>query len=208
MLAVGDAAEMQTVSSLLRREGDLDVVSTVSSRETAIKQLSTTPDVLILDPEILKGHTLSRFIRSVQTRSPHTRVMYLFSKLPPDESIIPDIKVGIRGYLKTTDTSLTMIKAIHAVHVGEIWAERRILEKAMGKPMLLPETLQTHVPGLPPLTNREMEVLTMVLQGASNREIADSNSISERTVKTHLYRVYRKLNVKSRTKAIALLAHS
>jgi DNA-binding NarL/FixJ family response regulator len=208
MIAADNAAEMQTVSSLLRREGDLDVASTVSSRETAIKQLSTTPDVLILDPEILKGHTLSRFIRSVQTRSPHTRVMYLFSKLPPDESIIADIKVGIRGYLKTTDTPLTMIKAIHAVHVGEIWAERRILEKAMEKPMLLPETLQTHVPGLPPLTNREMEVLTMVLQGASNREIADSNSISERTVKTHLYRVYRKLNVKSRTKAIALLAHS
>jgi DNA-binding NarL/FixJ family response regulator len=208
MLAVGDAAEMQTVSSLLRREGDIDVVSTVSSRETAIKQLSNTPDILLLDPEILKGHTLSRFIRSVQTRSPHTRVMYLFSKLPPDESIISDIKIGIRGYLKTTDAPLTMIKAIHAVHVGEIWAERRILEKAMGKPMLLPETLQTHVPGLPPLTNREMEVLTMVLQGASNREIADSNSISERTVKTHLYRVYRKLNVKSRTKAIALLAHS
>jgi two-component system response regulator DegU len=208
MIAAGDAAEMQSVSSLLRREGDLDVVSTVSSRETAIKQLSTIPDVLILDPEILKGHTLSRFIRSVQTRSPQTRVMYLFSKLPPNESIIADIKVGIRGYIRTVDTPLTMIKAIHAVHGGEIWAERRILEKAIEKPMLLPETLQTHVPGLPPLTNREMEVLTMVLQGASNREIADSNSISERTVKTHLYRVYRKLNVKSRTKAIALLAHS
>lgn len=208
MIAAGDAAEMQTVSSLLRREGDLDVVSTVSSRETAIKQLSTTPDLLILDPEILKGHTLSRFIRSIQTRSPQTRVMYLFSKLPPNESIIADIKIGIRGYIRTVDTPLTMIKAIHAVHGGEIWAERRILEKAIEKPMLLPETLQTHVPGLPPLTNREMEVLTMVLQGASNREIADSNSISERTVKTHLYRVYRKLNVKSRTKAIALLAHS
>jgi DNA-binding NarL/FixJ family response regulator len=208
MIAASDAAEMQTVSSLLRREGDFDVASAVSSRETAIKQLSNTPDILILDPEILKGHTLSRFIRSVQKRSPQTRVMYLFSKLPPNESIIADIKVGIRGYIKTTDTPLTMIKAIHAVHVGEIWAERRILEKAIEKPMLLPETLQTHVPGLPPLTNREMEVLTMVLQGASNREIADSNSISERTVKTHLYRVYRKLNVKSRTKAIALLAHS
>ena len=208
MIAVGDAAEMQTVSSLLRREGDLEVVSTVSSRESAIKQLSNTPDVLIIDPEILKGHTLSRFIRSVQTRSPHTRAMYLFGKVPPDESVIADIKTGIRGYMKAADTPQTMIKAIRAVHSGEIWAERRILEKAIEKPMLLPETLQTHVPGLPPLTNREMEVLTMVLQGASNREIADSNSISERTVKTHLYRVYRKLNVKSRTKAIALLAHS
>jgi DNA-binding NarL/FixJ family response regulator len=208
MIAVGDAAEMQTVSSLLRREGGIEVVSTVSSRETAIKQLSNSPDVLVLDPEILKGHTLSRFIRSIQTRSPHTRVMYLFVNVPPDESIIADIKTGIRGYFKTTDSPATMIKAINAVHTGEIWAERRILEKAIEKPMLLPETIQTHVPGLPPLTNREMEVLTMVLQGASNREIADSNSISERTVKTHLYRVYRKLNVKSRTKAIALLSHS
>ena len=134
--------------------------------------------------------------------------MYLFVNVPPDESIIADIKTGIRGYFKTTDTPATMIRAINAVHTGEIWAERRILEKAIEKPMLLPETIQTHVPGLPPLTNREMEVLTMVLQGASNREIADSNSISERTVKTHLYRVYRKLNVKSRTKAIALLSHS
>jgi DNA-binding CsgD family transcriptional regulator len=51
-------------------------------------------------------------------------------------------------------------------------------------------------------------MLAHVLKGASNREIAVSSSISERTVKTHLYRVYRKLNVKSRTKAIALLSQS
>jgi DNA-binding NarL/FixJ family response regulator len=130
------------------------------------------------------------------------------SKTPADEHIISDIKTGIRGYFKSTDSPATMIKAIRSVHGGEMWAERRILEKAISKPMLLPETLQTQIPGLPPLTNREMEVLTMVLQGASNKEIADKNSISERTVKTHLYRVYRKLNVKSRTKAIALLSHS
>ena len=118
------------------------------------------------------------------------------------------MKTGIRGYVKITDSPSTLARAIQSVQSGEIWAERRILEKAIANPMLLPETVQSHVPGLPPLTNREMEVLTMVLQGASNREIADRSSISERTVKTHLYRVYRKLNVKSRTKAIALLSHS
>lgn len=208
MIVESDTAEMQTVSSILRKEEDLEVIAAVSSRETAIKQLSGSPDVMVLDPEILKGHTLSRFIHSIQTKSPHTRVMYLLSAVQPDESIIADIKGGIRGYVKTTDSPATMVKAIRAVHGGEIWAERRILEKAIAKPMLLPETLQTQIPGLPPLTNREMEVLTMVLQGASNKEIANSNSISERTVKTHLYRVYRKLNVKSRTKAIALLSHS
>jgi DNA-binding NarL/FixJ family response regulator len=199
---------MQAVMSVLQREGDIDVISTASTREAAIKQLSTTPDVIVLNPDVLKGHTLSRFIRSIQTKSPHTRVIYLLRSTPPDESIIADVKSGVRGYFKVTDSPATMIKAVRAVHGGEIWAERRILEKAIANPMLLPETLQSHIPGLPPLTNREMEVLTMVLQGASNREIADSSSISERTVKTHLYRVYRKLNVKSRTKAIALLSHS
>ncbi len=208
MIAENDQAEMQAVLSAFNKETDIEVVSTVSSRESAIKQLSMTPDLLILDPDILKGHTLSRFIRSIQTKSPQTRVMYLLSKTTSDEHLITDIKGGIRGYIKTTDTPVTMIKALHAVQSGEIWAERRILEKAISKPMLLPETVQAQIPGLTPLTNREMEVLTMVLQGASNREIANSNAISERTVKTHLYRVYRKLNVKSRTKAIALLSHS
>jgi DNA-binding NarL/FixJ family response regulator len=208
MIAEHDSAQLQTIQSILQRDEDIDVISTASTRETAIKQLSSTPDVMVLNPDVLKGHTLSRFIRSIQTKSPRTRVIYLLGSTQPDENIIADIKSGVRGYFKVTDSPASMIKAVRAVHGGEIWAERRILEKALANPMLLPETLQAHVPGLPPLTNREMEVLTMVLQGASNREIADSSSISERTVKTHLYRVYRKLNVKSRTKAIALLSHT
>ena len=208
MIADNDAAHTQIVVSALSKEPEIDVISTVSTRETAIKQLSGSPDVMVLNPEILKDHTLSRFVRTIQTKSPRTRILYLVGKTPPDDHIIADIKTGIRGYIKITDSPATMIKAIRSVQGGEIWAERRIMEKAISKPMLLPETLQSQIPGLPPLTSREMEVLTMVLQGASNREIADRNSISERTVKTHLYRVYRKLNVKSRTKAIALLSHS
>jgi DNA-binding NarL/FixJ family response regulator len=208
MIADNDAAHTQIVVSALSKEPEIDVISTVSTRETAIKQLSGSPDIMVLNPEILKDHTLSRFVRTIQTKSPRTRLLFLVGKTPPDDHIIADIKTGIRGYIKITDSPATMIKAIRSVQAGEIWAERRIMEKAISKPMLLPETLQSQIPGLPPLTSREMEVLTMVLQGASNKEIADRNSISERTVKTHLYRVYRKLNVKSRTKAIALLSHS
>jgi DNA-binding NarL/FixJ family response regulator len=207
MIAENDATAMQSLVSVLTKQEGFDVLSTVSSRETAIKQLANDPDILILNSEVLKDHTLSRFIRSVQAKSPSTRVIYLLKNSPADENIISDIKTGIRGFIRMTDSPAIMVKAIHAVYEGEIWAERRILEKAISKPMLLPETLQSHIPGLPPLTNREMEMLTLVLQGASNREIADRSSISERTVKTHLYRVYRKLKVKSRTKAIALLSH-
>jgi two-component system, NarL family, nitrate/nitrite response regulator NarL len=208
MVAESDLIQQQALAGILATAGDMEIVSMVSTRETAIKQLSGTPDILILNPDVLKDHTLSRFIRSVHSKSPHTRVIHFLTKTSADESLISDIRTGIRGYIKSTDLPTIMTKAIRAVHDGEIWAERRILEKAISKPMILPETIQTQVPGLPPLTNREVEMLTLVLQGASNREIAARSSISERTVKTHLYRVYRKLKVKSRTKAIALLSHS
>jgi len=208
MIAENDSIQQQALVNVLANEGDMEVISVVSTRETAIKQLSSSPDILILNPDVLKDHTLSRFIRSVHTKSPHTRILHFLTKTTADDNLISDIRTGIRGYIKSGDLPTIMVKAIRAVQEGEIWAERRILEKAISKPMILPETLQTQVPGLPPLTNREVEMLTLVLQGASNREIANRSSISERTVKTHLYRVYRKLKVKSRTKAIALLSHS
>jgi DNA-binding NarL/FixJ family response regulator len=208
MIVDNDSGQIETLSSALKKQEDFDIISVVSTRETAIKLLSQEPDIMILNPEVLKQRTLSRFLHSVQLKSPKTRIIHVLVNTLPDENAITDIKAGIRGYIKMTDVPAIIAKAIRSVHEGGIWAERRILEKAIAKPMLLPETLQSHIPGLPPLTNREMEMLTLVLQGATNREIADKSKISERTVKTHLYRVYRKLKVKSRTKAIALLSHS
>jgi len=208
MIVDNDSGQIETLSSALKKQEDFEIISVVSTRETAIKLLSQEPDILILNPEVLKQRTLSRFLHSVQFKSPKTRMIHVLVDTPPDENAIADIKAGIRGYIKINEVPAIIAKAIRSVHEGGIWAERRILEKAIAKPMLLPETLQSHIPGLPPLTNREMEMLTLVLQGATNREIADKSKISERTVKTHLYRVYRKLKVKSRTKAIALLSHS
>ncbi len=208
MIAENDHTQMQALCAALEKEESLAVISIVSTRETAIKQLTACPDVILLNSEILMDHSLARFIHSIQTKSPRTKIIYLKREISSDEDLISDIKTGVRGFLKVTDPPAIMIKAIHAVFDGEIWAERRVLEKAISNPIVLPETLHVLVPGLPPLTNREREMLALVLQGESNREIAARSSISERTVKTHLYRVYRKLNVKSRTKAIALLSHS
>ncbi len=207
MIADNDAGQVETLRAALNH-GDFEILSVVSARETAIKQLSIEPDIILLNPDILKQRTLSRFIHSVQSKSPSTRVVCVLKDAPSEENAIADIKAGIRGFIKTMDQAVIIAKALRSVYNGQIWAERRVLEKAIANPMLLPETLQAHVPGLPPLTNREMEMLTLVLQGATNREIADRSKISERTVKTHLYRVYRKLRVKSRTKAIALLSHA
>jgi DNA-binding NarL/FixJ family response regulator len=208
IVVANDPNQIQALRTALDQQDSMGIISIVSSHETAIKQLTACPDIMLLNSDVLKDHSLSRFIRTIHTKSSRTRIIHLLQRTPPDEELISDIKAGVRGYIKTTDSPAIMIKAIHAVFNGEIWAERRILEKAISNPLLLPEILNMNVPGLAPLTNREKEMLTLVMQGESNKEIAARSSISERTVKTHLYRVYRKLNVKSRTKAIALLSHS
>jgi len=208
MIAEKDSGQMQALVTALDRQDSMDIISAVSSRETAIKHLAANPDIMLLNPDVLKDHSLSRFMQAIQTKSPRTKIINLLRQLPSDEDLISDIRSGVRGYLRNTDSPAFMIKAIHCVFDGGIWAERRVLEKTIPSPMMLTESLHAHLPGLPSLTNREREMLAQVLKGASNREIAVSSSISERTVKTHLYRVYRKLNVKSRTKAIALLSQS
>jgi two-component system nitrate/nitrite response regulator NarL len=209
-ILIGDKNETygREVASALRQQKDIEISATVGSREAAIRLADNELDILLISPELMNGHALTRFVQAAQLKAPRVRVMYLLDAVTPDEDIISDIKGGMRGYIRKGDSAAAMSKAIRAVHNGEIWAERRILEKAISQPMLLPETLRSHAPGMPTLTSREREMLTLVLQGASNREIANKSSISERTVKTHLYRVYKKLNVKSRTKAIALLSHA
>jgi DNA-binding NarL/FixJ family response regulator len=206
MIAENDPAEIEALCAALAQKDSIEIISIVSTRETAIKQLTERPDIMLLNPDVLKDYPLSRFIHAIQIKSPLTRIIHNMQQTASDENLISDIKKGIRGYLKSTDPSAIKIKAIHAVFDGAIWAERRILGMAISNPALLPEPLQAHVPGYPSLTNREREMLTMVLRGDSNKEIAISSDISERTVKTHLYRVYRKLNVKSRTKVMALLS--
>ena len=196
------------LAAALNLNEGIEVVATVSSRETVGKQLQKKPDVVVLSSDALGQGSLFSFIRSMEMKSPSSRVMVMFETAPTDEELVGSIKAGMRGYVRAGDPPAIIAKAARAVHRGEMWAERRILVKALSQPMLLPETLHSHVSTLSPLTGREREMLALLVQGATNREIAENSNISERTVKTHLYRIYKKLNVKSRAKVMALLSHS
>jgi DNA-binding NarL/FixJ family response regulator len=208
MIVDNESARAEKLASAFRLHGDLTVLATATSRERAIKQLSLAPAVVLLNFDALKDRTLSRFLRTVQTKSPSSRVLLAYTALPEDDQLIDAIRTGIRGYVRAGDPPALVAQAIRTVAAGELWAERRILVKTISRHLLLPDSLRSHVPDLQPLTMRERDMLSMVLQGATNREIAEMSSISERTVKTHLYRVFRKLKVKSRAKAIALLSNS
>jgi DNA-binding NarL/FixJ family response regulator len=92
-----------------------------------------------------------------------------------------------RGYIKASDDSTILKRALEAVLRGEIWADRRLLTRALDRA------------ASPQLTVREHEVYRLVLNGLSNRAVAERLGIAVGTVKMHVSRLFDKLGVKSRT---------
>ena len=70
MIAEKDPEQMQALCTALDRQDSMDIISTVSSRETVIKHLVASPDIMLLSPNVLKNQPLSRFMHSIQTKSP------------------------------------------------------------------------------------------------------------------------------------------
>ena len=100
------------------------------------------------------------------------------------------LNTGYRGYLSGEESAEDLGNAVHAVLGGEIWAERSIL------------SLFVRSQGAPTLTAREHQVLSLVVEGLSNKAVAQRLKLSEKTVKVYVSKVLDKLGAKSRTELI------
>lgn len=185
------------VELLLGEIEDIELVGQARSGAQGIalaKELQ--PDVVLMDlvmPE-MDGVEATR---RIMAEHPHIRVLVLTSFITADK-VFPAIKAGASGYLLKDTTSAELIEAIRQVHRGEPFLHpdiaRMILDE-IGQPSekdkLTPE----------PLTARELEVLALVAQGKSNKEIAEELSISPETARTHVNRILSKLHVANRVQA-------
>jgi len=113
-----------------------------------------------------------------------------------DELVLESIVAGARAYLDITADSDMLWEAIEAVVSGSIWAPRRLLSKLIDRLLKAPDSSLTN--GNPYLTSREHQVLELILQAHSNREIARQLGIEERTVKAHVGRLMRKTGTDNR----------
>ena len=114
-----------------------------------------------------------------------------------NETLIQDsIIAGARAYLDGSAGTRTVRNAIEVVVDGSIWAPRRLLSRLIDRLLGNPEGLSQGA--MPHLTSREQEVLGLILQALSNREIAQELGIEERTVKAHVGRLIRKTGAENR----------
>jgi DNA-binding NarL/FixJ family response regulator len=129
---------------------------------------------------------------------PKRTFLAVFNLRPDAELERPALDLGVRGFFYKDDTADILLKGIDAIFEGEFWASRRLLAEYVslsgkGK-FLMPE-------GRKDLTAREMEILDLLASGATNKMIAEKFCISPHTVKTHLYRIFKKIKVNNRLQA-------
>ena len=176
--------------SLVKRKSDMTVVAEASNgREAVDLWKEHRPDVTLLDlrmPE-LDGVGAIKEIREFDA-SAHILVLTTFDG---DEDIYRAIKAGAKGYLLKDTAREALMDSIRRVHAGETCI-----------PVSLAAKLADRVSG-EALSAREIEVLQRIAAGKSNKEIGAELFISEGTVKTHVKSIFSKLDVVSRTEAVA-----
>jgi len=180
-------------------EEDLEIVGEAIDGYDVLDKVGTLePDVLLVDLRMreLKGIELCREIRSL---SPKTRILVLTS-YQNDTEIFRSLKAGVSGYLLKDINADELVRAVKVVSKGESFLHPVITQKVMEK-MTQDENSHINANSFN-LTSREKEVLSLMATGCKNIEIAQRLWISEKTVKTHVSSILRKLNQADRTKAV------
>jgi DNA-binding NarL/FixJ family response regulator len=161
-------------------------------REALAVARSVTPDVVLMDLR-MPGMDGVTTIGALRDQGSPARVLVL-TTYDTDSDVLPAIKAGATGYLLKDTPREDLFKAVTAAHRGESVLSPAVAGRLMGR---------LRSPGQEPLSQRELEVLTLIARGCTNRETASRLFISEATVKTHLLHVYAKLGVRDRAAAVA-----
>jgi NarL family two-component system response regulator LiaR len=198
LLIVDDHAIVrQGVRAFLETQPDLTVVGEAESGEVAI-QLATeqAPDVVLMDL-IMPGLDGVETTRRLKQVSPRSQIIVLTS-FHEDEHIFPAIRAGALSYLLKDVAPRELADAVRKAAHGEAVLHPRVAARVVQE---IHGARRDALNPFTELSDRELEVLKLIADGANNEEIAQRLVISEKTVKSHVSNVLSKLHVADRTQA-------
>jgi DNA-binding NarL/FixJ family response regulator len=186
------------LAGMLSDEPGFEVVAEASDGDEAVRLAGATrPDVVLMDLRMprVDGVAATARIAGGEAGDPPPRVLIL-TTYESDDQILAAIEAGAAGYLLKAAPQAEIVAGIRSVAAGQSALSPQVavrLVERMRRPQ--PETV---------LTARELDVLRLVATGHSNKQIAVALRIGESTVKTHLLKVFEKLGVADRTRAVTL----
>jgi two-component system, NarL family, nitrate/nitrite response regulator NarL len=188
--------------TLLDSDDELTVVGEACNGVECIKMLGNlTPDILLLD---LHMPDKSGFdvLEEVNFDTVPTRVVIL-TAAEDDRDVVRAMRLGARGVVLKQSATEVLLKSIHRVHAGEIWLDNRMTAEVLNAF----STTEAAPRGKPLVSDREKEIIQLVVQGFSNSEIGVKLFIAEQTVKNHLHNIFDKLGVSDRLELALYAIH-
>ncbi|HET9371099.1 MAG TPA: response regulator transcription factor [Vicinamibacterales bacterium] len=182
---------------LLEAESDMQVLAAAADADEAVRLTrEVKPDVLLLDLA-MRGRTGLDVLRDLAGEPGETRVIVLTAAIT-DAQTIEALELGARGVIRKEVATDLLMKAIRVVMNGEYWVGQQGVAGLVESLRRARQQRHEHAASRFGLTDRQMEILRLVVEGATNREVAKQLQISEETVKQHLTAIYDKCGVSSR----------
>jgi DNA-binding NarL/FixJ family response regulator len=186
---------------LVLERGGLKVVGRAATGRQAVKQtMEKEPDIVILDIRMPDMDGLEA-LAAIKSARPKTTVL-LMTSFPNPEYLYRAVILGAAGFLNKNTEPDQITRAVKTIVSGESIIDRQLLRDSL-------KALRTEVRSgsskdnmnVPSLTEREIRILTLIAEGLTNADIAETLSVSQNTVKTHIRHIFAKLDVSDRTQA-------
>lgn len=159
------------------------------------------PDVVVVRAQ--RAGEATRVVTELTARQEGVRVVVVAREIEADDAARL-LAEGARGVLAFDDLPVKGLRALREVARGEIWGPRAALTRIVNASIRQSLKERAVHKGLPGLTAREVSIVSLLQRGSSNKEIAASLGISDKTVKTHLQNIYGKLHVRRRQEVFSL----
>ncbi len=189
MIADDHPVVREGLAALINRQPGMEVVAEAADGAEAVEAFHRAlPDVTMLDLRMPKLDGIN-VISKIREEDPEARIIML-STYDGDENVYRSLRAGAKGYLQKGAGQESLIECIQAVHQGQTWVQPSAAQQLADRV------------GETELSPRELQVLRLVVDGKTNKEIGLALDIGEGTVKIHVNHVLKKLGVKARTEAI------
>ncbi len=196
LLADDHAVVRAGIRELLERDPGIRVVAEAQDGAEAWAKIHhVRPDVAVLDIRMPKMNGIE-LAQRIRTAYPQVGVLIL-TAYDDDPYVVAALQAGAHGYVLKTASPQELIRAVYEVNEGRSVLDPNVARKWVQRVAKRPERNAA-----PLLTPREKEILTLVARGYTNKAIAATLHISDRTVQGHLAHIYEKLQVQNRTEAV------
>lgn len=190
LIADDHSVVAEGLSKLIEQHNDMEIVALVEDGHEAIRHtLEKSPDVVIMDlaMPVMNGNDATRIIRQ---KSPGSRVIILSAYSDPVH-VSRALQAGAAGYISKKSVAMDLIDAIRKVHEGSRYISSNLTDELI-EHIFKDDTYDP----LQGISSRERQVLQLLAEGNSVTRIAESLSLSPKTVETYRYRIMQKLKVK------------